>query len=57
MRLTFDDYILDVARGELWRGREPTRREQPIGFPGINSTSGRQRFRAQNIWRPPLQMQ
>jgi DNA-binding winged helix-turn-helix (wHTH) protein len=23
MRLTFDDYILDVARRELWRGSEP----------------------------------
>jgi hypothetical protein len=23
MRLAFDDYILDVARGELWRGSEP----------------------------------
>jgi DNA-binding winged helix-turn-helix (wHTH) protein len=23
MRLTFDDYILDVARRELWRGCEP----------------------------------
>jgi hypothetical protein len=23
VRLTFDDYILDVARRELWRGSEP----------------------------------
>jgi DNA-binding winged helix-turn-helix (wHTH) protein len=23
MRLRFDDYILDVARRELWRGSEP----------------------------------
>jgi hypothetical protein len=23
MRLTFDDYILDVARRELWHGSEP----------------------------------
>jgi DNA-binding winged helix-turn-helix (wHTH) protein len=23
MRLRFDDYLLDVARRELWRGSEP----------------------------------
>ena len=42
MRLKFDDYVLDVARREIWRGSEPVAVEpQVIGASAVVQQASR----------------